>query len=309
MKEYYTYAYLRKNKTPYYIGKGKKKKGKYYSRTTALHENVYVPPKERILILKEFELEFDAYKHEMYMIKVFGRKDNGTGILHNRSDGGEGHTNMSEYARKRSSETHKGKVLSEETKNKIRQTRLKRNIRVSEEQKRKYSILFSGEGNPNYGKKHSPETLKKISDATRGKNTKTRFYVNPNGEIIKVDNLREFCEENKLIYTSMISVYTEKKYSHKGYTKPNSSLIKTNHWIGRKHKLESKLKIKNARSKYLFDLISPSGKEYKNIRFIADFCKENNLNRECIRRVALGKTEHYRGWKATRKPIQIGMPS
>lgn len=162
MKEYYTYAYLRElDGTPYYIGKGKKKNKKYYSRTTARHSNITIPPKKRILILKEFEFEFDAYAHEKYMISIFGRKDLGTGILHNRSDGGEGTTNMSQYAKKKCGEIHKGKILSQETKLKISKTRKKREYKCSEELKRYFSEKYAGKGNPNYGKRHSPEVLKK----------------------------------------------------------------------------------------------------------------------------------------------------
>lgn len=223
MKEYYTYAYLREDKTPYYIGKGKKRYGKYYSRVTAFHENIFIPPKERIVILKEFGLEFDAYKHEMYMISIFGRKDLGTGILHNRTDGGDGVTNMSDYARKRCSEAHKGKVTSEETKRKISETRKKRGYKISEEQKQKYSELYRGEGNPNYGKKHSLETLKKISEGTRGKNLKTRHYITPQGELITIKNLREYCKENNLNHNCMINLHNGYCNSYKGYRKAQIS--------------------------------------------------------------------------------------
>lgn len=219
MKQYYTYAYLRKDRTPYYIGKGKKRHTKYYSRITATHNNISIPPKERIIILKEFEFEFDAYKHEMYMISVLGRKDLGTGILRNRTNGGDGNTNPSEYVRKIISETHKGKILSEETKDKIRKTRLKRNIKVSDELKKHYSKMFTGEGNPNYGKKHSQETRSKISAATKNKNLKTRWYISPEGEIIKVDNLKEFCENKKLNYICMINLHNGYGKTYKGWMK------------------------------------------------------------------------------------------
>lgn len=218
MKMYYTYAYLRVNRTPYYIGKGKIKNNRYY-RVTSHHSNTTVPPIERILILKEFESEFDAYKHEIYMIKVYGRKDKGTGILHNLTDGGEGASNPSDYSRKRTSETHKGKILSEEVKNKISLTRKKRGYVCSEQLKQKYSKIYAGEGNPNYGKKHSKETLAKISENTKNKNLKVRWYMSPDGEIIEIKNLREFCEKNDLSYISMIRVHNENYSTHKGYTK------------------------------------------------------------------------------------------
>ena len=84
--EYYTYAYLREDGTPYYIGKGKGYRCNY---GTGKNCN---PPKDRsrIIKLKQNLTEEEAFKHEVYMIAVFGRKDLGTGILHNRTDGGEG---------------------------------------------------------------------------------------------------------------------------------------------------------------------------------------------------------------------------
>lgn len=80
---YYTYAYLREDRTPYYIGKGKGRRA--YKR-----HNVKVPPKDRILFLKKNLTEEEALRHEVYMIAVFGRKNNNTGILRNLTDGGEG---------------------------------------------------------------------------------------------------------------------------------------------------------------------------------------------------------------------------
>jgi len=83
---YYTYAYLREDRTPYYIGKGENdriyKKGK----------GEVNPPKDksRIIYLKNNLTEQEAFKHEIYMIAVFGRKDLGTGILRNKTNGGEG---------------------------------------------------------------------------------------------------------------------------------------------------------------------------------------------------------------------------
>ena len=86
MENYYTYAYLREDKTPYYIGKGKCKTQRH------LHPGHYVPipPEERILILKNNISEDEAIKHEIYLISLFGRKDNNTGILRNLTEGAEG---------------------------------------------------------------------------------------------------------------------------------------------------------------------------------------------------------------------------
>jgi hypothetical protein len=125
---YYTYAWLREDGTPYYIGKGKD--GRAFDT-----KRQFCPPLDRVLILKRNLSEIEAFKHEVYMIAVFGRKDLGTGILRNLTDGGDGCS---------------GLIFSEES-------------------KRRISERISGEGNPFYGKKHSDETKKKISEALTGK--------------------------------------------------------------------------------------------------------------------------------------------
>ena len=85
MKKYYTYAYLREDGTPYYIGKGKNE------RAWSSHGKwVNIPARERILFLKKDLTEEEAFKHEIYMIDVFGRKDICTGILRNLTNGGDG---------------------------------------------------------------------------------------------------------------------------------------------------------------------------------------------------------------------------
>ena len=83
----YTYAYLREDKTPYYIGKGTGR------RAYNFHERrggrcVPIPQdKNRILILKHFKTDEDAHRHEEYMISVFGREID-DGILLNLCVGG-----------------------------------------------------------------------------------------------------------------------------------------------------------------------------------------------------------------------------
>lgn len=82
MTIYYVYAYLRENQTPYYIGKGKN------DRAYSKEHNVHLPARDRIIILEKHLEEQAALDLETALIKHYGRKDLGTGILHNRTDGG-----------------------------------------------------------------------------------------------------------------------------------------------------------------------------------------------------------------------------
>ena len=61
------------------------------------------------------------------MITVFGRKDLGTGILHNKSDGGEGSRgyNHTDEAKKKITLSKMGHSVSEKTRRKLRENNVK----------------------------------------------------------------------------------------------------------------------------------------------------------------------------------------
>jgi len=93
---FFTYMFIRQaDGTPYYIGKG----SGYRAYTTA-HRYVKAPrngkrlDRARILV-QDWPDEATAFEMEKYYIRLFGRKDNGTGILRNLTDGGEGQSRSS----------------------------------------------------------------------------------------------------------------------------------------------------------------------------------------------------------------------
>jgi hypothetical protein len=133
-KRFYTYAYLREDGSPYYIGKGQGR------RIYRKGKNEVNPPKDklRIIFLKQNLTEDEALHHERYMIAVFGRKDLGTGLLRNRSDGGVAPANLSMETRRKMSECRKGK------------------------------------NHPLYGKSHSEKSKRKMSEASKNPSEETR---------------------------------------------------------------------------------------------------------------------------------------
>jgi hypothetical protein len=139
---YYTYAYLREDGTPYYIGRGKG------DRAFDITHRIKVPPKDRVLFLKQNLTYVEASEHEIYMIAVLGRKDLGTGILRNLTNGGEGRPGpkpREEVEKIRKSNT--GKRHTEETKKKLK--KVKTGVPVhSKEEKEKRRLRWE-KNNPN----------------------------------------------------------------------------------------------------------------------------------------------------------------
>ena len=111
------------------------------------------------------------------MIAIFGRKDLGTGILRNLTDGGEGAS---------------GTVVSESTREKCR---------VASYKRKTYG------GRP-IGYRHKKETKDKMS--------KTYKLTWENGSSVVVTNLDEWCRQNGYQRTNLSSVRRGERKQHKG---------------------------------------------------------------------------------------------
>ena len=160
LKIYYVYQYLRQYTSanapagsPYYTGKGNDR------RAFDNRHSVPVPKdRDRIVFVAESMNEADAFQLEMLLISLHGRKDIGTGILGNRTDGGEGAS---------------GHVHTDETIEKCRQAKI--GTKHTDATKAAISLAKTGKmtgvKNHWFGKKFSDEHRLKLSVAHIGKMT------------------------------------------------------------------------------------------------------------------------------------------
>lgn len=139
---FYTYLWLRYDGSPYYVGKGKGHRAFYSDGHT-----VRRPKDDARILIQYHESEADAITAEIFLIVFYGRLDLGTGCLRNRTDGGDG---ISGY--KFDSETV------------ARVTNKLKGRKRSDAFRKKISIATTKERNPFFGRKHSIETKKILSE-------------------------------------------------------------------------------------------------------------------------------------------------
>lgn len=178
MSIYYIYAYISpRTGLPYYIGKGS------HYRAWSRHTNIRRPNDAKYITIMENGLtEIGALALERRYIKWYGKRCDGTGILMNINDGGDGNTGHrhSEETKKKIGESgkgrvppNKGKTHSQETKDKIRvkrmlQTNTTKGRPLSDDHKLKLKIARAKRAPP------SEETRRKISESLRNTLTISR---------------------------------------------------------------------------------------------------------------------------------------
>jgi hypothetical protein len=171
----YVYRHIRLDKNqPFYIGIGEN--GRAYSsrgRNDNWHNIVNITDYD-VEILMDGLSRDEAFEKEREFIALYGRSDNETGFLCNRTNGGCGQSGVkvSEETRKKMGKAQLGnkkyllRTTSQDEINKKISSANKGRI-MSEEQKGKIKNNFIINGHPCLGKKASNETKNKIAASRR----------------------------------------------------------------------------------------------------------------------------------------------
>ena len=184
--QFYVYHWLRRDGTPYYVGKGKGDRAYEKKRTMCS------APKDRsrIVLIAENLTEEDAFWLEIEQIAKYKRKCDG-GILFNLTTGGEGASGWKHAPE--TIEKMRLKKLDEEVRKKISESmRGEKNPNyggLTEEHAKKISATMRGtrigENNPMHGRVHKESTRQKMAEKARQR--KRGWVMEPNGKCHLID--------------------------------------------------------------------------------------------------------------------------
>ncbi len=104
-------------------------------------------------------------------------------------------------------------------------------------------------------------------------------FINPDGELVTITNLYDFCRQHGLSMTGMRALHRGKKPQYRGWTRVGCSSIP-----------------KPPRSKCWEGFISPEGVLVEPIENLHKFCKEHKLRYSDMHSLYTGKLRSSQGW-------------
>lgn len=177
----------------------------------------------------------------------------------------KGHT---EETRIKLSIANKGRKVSDEAKERI--GALNRGKNLSAETRQKLSKSRKGKPSPTKG---IP-----MSEEQRAKMRRTYEFISPTGEILFIDNLKDFCLNHNLSYEGMKRTANGYYFDHKGYTSNPPKMRPENHTSSKTWR-------------FIFN------NEIVLIVDLKRFCMLHSLSYAAMKKVAHGKQADYNGYR------------
>lgn len=241
------YVYIHINPStgrPFYVGKGKDKRAYSNGGRNKFWYNIVAKYGKEVKILQEGLSEQDAHKLETELIRLYGRRNIGTGDLVNLTDGGEGvhgkvytkkerkqlSTIMKQHYESKDARNKRSIIAQQvnarpEVKEKISTSMklLNKNSRVLRKKRRDTKVSW----NDIHVRNVRTANIKAVRSTEESRN-KTRIrsqktysgFISPDGvKYENVTNLSQFCKKHGITKNGMYWLASGKLNQHKGWTR------------------------------------------------------------------------------------------
>ena len=314
---FYVYAYLRKDGTPYYIGKG---------QGYRIHDKFghILPRKDRRVKIKENLFEDEALELEKELILKYGRKkyDKG-GILINDSIGGEHRTVWRTLEEKKKSKRESDKRYRDNPKyrDKLLQNKKeyyyehREEILAKEKTQRATPVGKAKKAATNKAyyikvrqdpvkleadrkrkREYAYNKLRKMGRPKREECGRKFKVVSPEGKVYEGINCQPFAEEHGLTPSSFTAMVRGELNFCNGWTRYGWKIPEGYQILKFKDAYRLDKINKVSKRQYSFKMIDPQGNIHEGFNQ-REFAEKHGLNYKYVNKVLLGKKDHTEGWK------------